>query len=201
MMPMTDTKSTRRPAARRAVALKATILAAAALMTLAWACHSPVVPTGGEADITVTSHWDVTVNVFMDGVFRFPLTYKNSAELDNVTVATHHMEAQDASTGVVVASTDLAVTDRSEYTWTIEHKARINIQSILPYTLHIYMDGVYQFDIADSENRWIIDVPLGDHFLMATRVSDGNEACSTTMHVTENQDYGWGINPGTAIGF
>jgi hypothetical protein len=180
---------------RRAAALAA----AAAVMLLAWSCKSPTAPSGGEADITVTSHWDTAVNVYMDGAFRFPLSYKESAEIDNVSVKNHVLEAKDQATGTLVASTTLEVTDKSEYTWTIEHRARINCDSIFGETLNIYMDGVYQFDLANGENHWIINVPLGNHFLMAIKASDGKEAASITMKVTENTDYGWGIHIITGV--
>lgn len=172
----------------------AALAAAAALMLLTWSCKSPTAPSGGEADITVTSHWDAPVNVYMDGAFRFPLNYKESAEIDNVSLKNHVMEARDQAAGTVVASTTIEVTDKTEYTWTIEHRARINCDSIFGETLHITMDGVFQFDLADKENRWIVNVPLGDHFLVATKTSDGKEAASITFHVTENKDYGWGIH-------
>jgi hypothetical protein len=63
-------------ASRRAGPLPAVLAVAAGLMVLAWGCKSPIAPPGGEADIIVTSHWDSRVDVYMDGVFEFPLNYK-----------------------------------------------------------------------------------------------------------------------------
>jgi len=57
--------------------------------------------------------------------------------------------------------------------------------------LKIYMDGVYQFDLVHEENRWLIDVPFGERFLKANKVSDGAEVASITIDVNENRDYSW----------
>jgi hypothetical protein len=180
-------------ASRRAGPLPAVLAVAAGLMVLAWGCKSPIAPPGGEADIIVTSHWDSRVDVYMDGVFEFPLNYKESAEIDNVTLKSHDLEARDAVTGEPVASTTIEAKGAADYDWTIEHRARINCGNGTDETLRIFMDGVFQFDLADRENRWIINVPLGSHFLKALRASDGGETASTTINVTENKDYSWGI--------
>lgn len=181
-----------RRAARRPAA--AVLAAVVAILWLSAACKSPTSPSGGEADITVTSHWSDPVDVYMDGVFKFPLNYKESAEIDNVSLEAHQMEAKSQVTGEVVAQTTVEVTETTDYTWTIEHRARINCDNAFGETLRIFMDGIFQFNLANGENRWIIDVPLGDHFLAAYKTSDGQEATSITIKVTMNTDYGWGIH-------
>ena len=147
-----------------------------------------------EADIIVASLWNDPVDVFMDGAFRFPLGYKESGEIDNVSRSTHLLEARSRVTGEVVAQKELAVSEKTNYTWTIDHRARINCANSFGETLKIFMDGIFQFDLADKENRWLIDVALGNHFLAAYKTSDGKEAASITLKVTENKDYGWAIS-------
>jgi hypothetical protein len=53
------------------------------------------------------------------------------------------------------------------------------------------MDGNYQFDLVDKENRWIIDVAMGERLLKALKASDNKEVASTTINITENKDYSW----------
>jgi hypothetical protein len=60
-------------------------------------------------------------------------------------------------------------------------------------TLKIYMDGDFQFDLANEEDRWIIDVAHGERFLKAFRASDAQEIASITIHVDENTDYSWTV--------
>jgi hypothetical protein len=171
----------------------AVLALAAGLMVLAWACKSPIAPSGGEADITITSNWDSPVNVYMDGVFKFPLNYKETAEIDDVSFQDHLLEAKDLATGEPVASTTIEVKGAEKYTWTIEHRARINCDNGTNEALRIFLDGVFQFDLADRENRWIINVTLGSHFLKALRAGDGKEIAAITLDVSENKDYAWGI--------
>jgi hypothetical protein len=181
------TRAARRPAA-------AVLAAAAVVLILSWSCKSPTSPSGGEADIVVTSHWDAPVDVFMDGTFKFPLGYKESAEIDNVSRKNHLMEAKSQVTGEVVAQTTLEVTSKTDYTWTIEHRARIDVANSVDETLKIFMDGVFQLDLVEGEDRWLIDVALGEHLLAALKASDGTQVASTTLKVTENKDYSWGIS-------
>jgi hypothetical protein len=180
-------RAARRPAA-------AVLTVAAVVLISSWSCKSPTSPSGGEADIIVLSHWSERVDVFMDGAFKFPLGYKESAEIDNVSRITHLLEARSQVTGEVVAQKELEVTENTDYTWTIEHRARINCSNSFGETLKFFMDGVFLFDLADRENRWLIDVALGDHFLAAYKASDGRQAASITIKVTEDTDYRWAIS-------
>jgi len=183
-------RSLRRAGRRRAAAI---VAAAAVILISSWSCKSPTSPEGGESDIIVISRWNDPVDIFMDGVFQFWLSYKNSAEIDNVSRTNHLMEAKSQVTGEVVALRTLEVTGKIDYTWTIEHRARINCANAFGESLRIFMDGVFQFDLAHGENRWLIDVALGDHFLAAFKIGDGKPAASITVKVTENTDYTWVI--------
>jgi hypothetical protein len=60
-------------------------------------------------------------------------------------------------------------------------------------TLKIYMDNVFQFDIQDGESRWLMDVSKTEHFLKATKASDGKEVASTSITTDENKTYTWSI--------
>jgi hypothetical protein len=129
----------------------------------------------------------------MDGTLKFAITYGNSIEIDNVSLSNHLLEAKNIQTGFVVASKTIEVTEKTDYTWTIEHIARINVLNNFGATLKISMDNQYLFDLADNENRWILDVPPGDRLLKAVNAGDGKQVASTTLRITENKDYSWTV--------
>lgn len=157
-------------------------------------CKSPTSPNGqGEADIIVYSKYDETLDIYMDGNFLFSIGYKSSIEIDNVSLEEHELEAKKINTDIVIDKETITVEEKIDYTWTIDDPPDINVTNNFGKTLKIYMDGEYQFDLVDEENRWIIDVPYGERFLKATTASDGKEVASTTIHVDENKDYSWTI--------
>jgi hypothetical protein len=157
-------------------------------------CKSPTSPNNeGEADILVYSKVSEVLDVYMDGEFQFSITYKNYKEIDNVSLETHLLEAKIKGTDTVFISESIEVEENTDYTWYMEDPADINVINDFGETLRIYMDGDYQFDIVDEENRWIIDVSWGEHLLKAYRLSDGSQAASVTIKVTEDEDYTWTI--------
>ncbi|MDH7511481.1 MAG: hypothetical protein QHH14_00870 [Clostridiales bacterium] len=157
-------------------------------------CKSPTSPNGqGEADIIVSNEYGETLDIYMDGSFKFSLRHKNSIEIDNVSLGEHELEAKIVGEETVVDSETISVEDKTKYTWTIEDPPDINVTNNFGTSLKIYMDGNYQFDLVDKENRWIIDVPYGERFLKAMRTSDEKEAASTTIKVDDNADYSWTI--------
>jgi hypothetical protein len=157
-------------------------------------CISPTSPNGqGEADIIVSNEYGETLDIYMDGVFKFSLRHKNTIEIDNVSLEDHELEAKKVGTETVIDSETITVEEKTDYTWTIEDPPDINVTNEYGTTLKIYMDGNYQFDLVDKENRWIIDVSYGERFLEAIRASDGHEAASTTIKVDDNTDYSWTI--------
>lgn len=167
---------------------------AVGLMILSFSCKSPTSPNGdGEADIIVYSKIEDSLEIYMDGKFRFSIRYKNSIEIDNVAMGIHEMKARNPKTGMVVNTETIYVTEKIDYTWTIEDPADINVTNKYGQSLKIYMDDAFVFNLANDENRWIIDVPLGEHFLRAVRISDGKQAASITMNITKNKDYFWTI--------
>ena len=169
------------------------------LLFLTFGCKSPTSPHGdGEADIIVYSRIEGVLDIYMDGSFRFSIRYKNSIEIDNVSMGIHQLKALDQKTGIVVDSETIEVIDKTDYTWTIEDPADINVINNYGQALKIYMDDNYLFDLADEEDRWIIDVSLGEHLLKAIRVRDGKQAGSKLLNITENRNYYWTISMITA---
>ena len=137
-------------------------------------CKSPTSPDGqGEADIIVVNEYGETVDIYMDGSFKFSLRHKSSIEIDNVSLEEHELEARLVGTETVIDSETITVEEKTDYTWTVEDPPDINVTNQYGATLKIYMDGNYQFDLADKENRWIMDVSYGERFLKAIKASDG----------------------------
>jgi len=173
------------------------LLALMAILAFSWVgCKSPTSPDGaGEADIVVTNDYEEgeTVDIYMDGEFKFSIGFKVTIEIDNVSLEEHTLEAKLNATGALVDSETIEVVEYTDYYWTVDDPPDIKVINQFGKTLKITMDGDYQFDLANEENRWIIDVAYGERFLKAFRASDGQEIASTTIRVDENTDYSWTV--------
>jgi hypothetical protein len=151
--------------------------------------------TTDEARIVITNNYDEgSLDIFMDGAFQFTLPDGDSKKIRNVSLDEHELQAKLTATGAQVETTTIDVTGYSDYTWTIDDPPDIKITNSYGVTLSIYLDGVYKFDIQDEEDRWLIDVSFGSHYLKATKASDGSEVASTTIDVDANKDYSWAIS-------
>jgi hypothetical protein len=146
-----------------------------------------------EARIIIDNEYGESLDIYMDGTFQFSIGHTETKKIRHVTKDEHDLEARIAGTNTVVDSTTVDVTSYTDYTWTIQDPPDINVTNNYGKTLKIYMDGNYQFDIVDKENRWIIDVAMGERMLKALKASDNKEVASTTINVTENKDYSWVI--------
>ena len=173
------------------------LLALMAILAFSWfGCKSPTSPDGeGEADIIITNDYKEgeSVDIYMDGEFKFSIGFKVKIEIDNVSLEEHKLEAKLNATGVLVGSETIEVVEYTDYFWTVDDPPDIKVINQFGQTLKIYMDGTYQFDLVDEETRWIIDVANGERFLKAFRASDGQGVASTTIRVDENTDYYWTI--------
>jgi hypothetical protein len=151
--------------------------------------------TTDEARIVVTNDYNKgSLEIVMDGIDQFTLADGDSKKIHNVSLDEHELQARLTTTGAVVDSTTIDVTGYSDYTWTIDDPPDVKITNSYGVSLKIYVDGVYQFDIQDEEDRWVIDVSFGSHFFRATKTSDDSEVASTTIDVDENKDYTWTIS-------
>ena len=105
----------------------------------------------------------------------------------------HLLEARIQGTATLVGSEEIEVENLIDYSWTIDNPPDINVTNQSGLSLRVSLDGVVMFDLADEENRWIMDVAFGERFLKATRLADGREVASITIRVEENTDYAWTI--------
>lgn len=171
------------------------LLALVAVLTSSWfSCKSPTSPGGeGEADIVVYNDYGEALDIYLDGGFKFSIGFKSTIEIDNVSLEEHTLEARINATGALVESETIEVSEYTDYAWTIDNPPDINVINQFGKALKIYLDGDYQFELSDEENRWIIDVAYGERFLKAVTASDEQEIASLTIHVDENKDYSWTI--------
>jgi hypothetical protein len=147
-----------------------------------------------EARIVVTNNYDESLDIYMDGVFQFALPDEESEKIHDVTLDEHDLEAKLTGTSTVVDSETLDVTTYTDYAWKIDDAPDINVINNYGVTLKIFMDGNYQFDVVDEEDRWIMNVSFGEHFLKALKASDDKEVASTTLDIGANNDYTWTID-------
>jgi hypothetical protein len=173
------------------------LLALMAILAFSWlGCKSPTSPGGGgEADIVITNDYEegIIVDIYMDGEFKFSLDFKMTIEIDNVSLDEHTLEARVHATDAFIDSETIDVLEYTDYYWTVDDPPDIKVINQFDKSLQIFMDGVYQFDLARKEGRWIINVAYGERFLMAVGADDGREVASTTIRVKENTDYSWTI--------
>ena len=157
-------------------------------------CKSPTSPGGqGEADIIIYNEYGEPIDIFMDGSFKFTIQHKSHIELDDVSYGEYVFVAKKANENEIIDSETILVEEDIDYTWVIDDPPDIRIYNYSGEKLEIYMDGGYQFDLEEEEDRWIIDVPYGERFLLARRKSDGSQIASITINAIENTDYVWTI--------
>jgi hypothetical protein len=144
--------------------------------------------------IVYNSYNNGSLDIYMDGVFQFTLAEDDNAKIKDVTLDEHNLEAKRTGTSTVVDDTTIDVTAYSDYTWTIDDPPDIKVTNGYGTPLKIYMDGEYKFDLENEEDRWLIDVSFGDHYLKALKASDNREVASTTIAVDGNEDYTWTIS-------
>jgi hypothetical protein len=130
----------------------------------------------------------------MDGKFQFTVEDDDDKKIRDVELDEHDMEAKLAGTGTVVDDETIDVTSYADYSWIIDDAPDIVITNNYGTALKISMDGIYQFDLAYKESRWIMDVSKAEHFLKARRVDNDKEVASVTIDVDENKDYTWTID-------
>lgn len=171
----------------------AAVAAVWGMIFLIGACSSPIMPEDGEADIVISNDYGESLEIYLNGEFLYVLDHNRSVEMDNVAFGIYRFEARDPDTGGVVASKELDVEVRSDYYWLIDDPPDIDVTNESGVALKIFMEGEYQFDLVDEENRWILDVPYGEHLLRAVRVSDDFALASITVKVEEDTDYAWTI--------
>lgn len=160
-------------------------------------CKSPESPDSGSsvsvATITITNDYGEALDIYLDGILQFMLAHEESKDIEDISLDTHRLEARKVGTDQVVDWYDFEITAVGNYFWIADDPADINVINNSGFQLKIYMDGQYQFDLADEENRWILDVSRGEYLLKADKAEDGTEYASITLEVLQNKNYTWEI--------
>ena len=161
-------------------------------------CKSPESPdeqpTDTTASLRITNDYGEAMDIYMDGVFIFVINYNEVKTIEDIPFGEHEIIGYRVNTNIQLASLKIDISSAGDYAWNIDDPADINVQNISGYALSISMDDQFLFNLADEENRWILDVTHEKHFLKANKISDGSEYASITIEVTENKDYLWTIN-------
>lgn len=188
----TDLKKNRK---RRALMIRRVALIMMGIATfMLGACKSPTsTDASGEADIIVTNDYGDAVDIYMDGEFKFTIGDKWTIEIDDVELDEHLLEAKQVDTQTIIVSDTIDVAERTDYAWTVDDPPDIDIINNTDEILRVYLDGAYQFEIGEEEDRWINDVALGERFLQAFSAATGLTVASITIKVEEYKDYTWTI--------
>jgi mRNA-degrading endonuclease HigB of HigAB toxin-antitoxin module len=161
-------------------------------------CKSPEnpddLPIDETSSIKITNDYGEDLDIYMDGVFIFVINNNETKTIEDVSIGEHQLIGNRVNTNIQLASLKIDISSVGEYTWYIDDPADINVQNFSGYDLSIYMDNEFMFNLADEENRFILDVTHEKHYLKANKISDGSEYASITIEVTENKDYLWTIN-------
>jgi hypothetical protein len=157
------------------------------------ACKTPTAPEDGEADILIYNRYGESLNIHMNGEFLWVLDDKQEVEIDNVAWGKYSFEAKRIDDSRVVNTAEFDVTEKTDYYWEIGDPADINIINSSGMAMQIFMDGTYQWELPDGEERMISDVPHGEHLLKAVRSDNGQAYASITIDIDKDLDYSWTI--------
>jgi hypothetical protein len=146
-----------------------------------------------EARILVRNNCGIAVDIYMDAVYQFFLEDKEYYYIENLTLGTHALQAKKKGTDTVLKSISAEITEKKDYTWTINSLAVITITNKYGETLSIYGDGTYQTDIDDQGTATIQSMPYGEHLFEAKRPSQTEVLASTSFEVLEDKEYTWTI--------
>jgi hypothetical protein len=172
------------------------ILAVSAILLFSsWKCNSPESSEDVmEANIIVINTSGTTVDIYLDGVFRFSVNNDASATLEKITLGVHQFQAKLKDSSTVVQEVEFDLDQSGDYEWTILGPSQLTISNSYGETLQIYSNGDYVGDIADASDITVGNVPFGTFLLEATRQSDGSVVASLSIVIDEIKEYFWTIS-------
>jgi hypothetical protein len=153
-----------------------------------------------EARIICTNNYGQVLDIYMDGNLQFTLgtattgtAADNTKKIHNVSLDEHTLQGKLAGTGTAVDEQTIDVTSYTDHSYTISAPPSINVGNNYGVALKISMDNVFLFELAHGESRWIMNVSKTEHFLKATKASDGKEVASISLTTDDNKTYSWSI--------
>jgi len=172
------------------------ILAVSAILLLSsWSCKSPESSEDiMEANIIVINTSGTTVDIYLDGVFKFSVDNDASATLEKITLGVHQFQAKLKDSAVVVQEVEFDLDQSGDYEWTILGPSKLTVSNSYGETLQISANGEYVGDIADASDITISNVPFGTFLMVATKQSDGSLVASLSIVIDEIKEYFWTIS-------
>jgi hypothetical protein len=157
-------------------------------------CKSPEDPDAEiSANIFVSNECGLAIDVYMDGVYQFPLEFLYYEVIANVSGGVYEIVAKKKGTEEVIATAMINVTASVEIWVSILYSASLKIANEYGETLNIYTNGSLQGELEDKESQVFDNVPYGEHVLEASTTSDNTLVASITINVVEEKEYTWTI--------
>jgi hypothetical protein len=164
------------------------------LMCSVVSCKSPDSPDAKiSANIFVSNECGLTIDVYMDGVFQFPIEFLYYEVIQNVPRGVYHIVAKKKDSEEVIADDIVDVYVSGEYWVSILSSASFKIINEYGETLKIYTNGSLQGELGHEESQVFDNVPYGEHNLEASKASDNTLVASTVINVVEAKEYTWKI--------
>ncbi len=165
------------------------------LLFSSWNCKSPESSTdSNEANIIVINTSGTTVDIYLDGVFKFSVDNDASVTLEKIALGVHQFEAKLKDSAVVVQSVEFDLDQSGDYEWTILGPSQLTISNSYGEALQISANGDYLGDVADAASVTIGNVPFGTFLLEAKKQADGTLVASLSIVIDEIKEYFWTIS-------
>jgi hypothetical protein len=157
-------------------------------------CKNSTTPDGDrEARLRVNNNCGISVDVYLDGVYQFFLDYKEYYFIENLTLGTHLVEAKKKETDLLLKSASAEITEKQDYTWTINSQAVMTIINNYGETISLYADGEYYEDLGNQVTASFPQIPYGEHHFEAKRPNEGEVLAKLTIEVLGDNNYTWTI--------
>ena len=156
-------------------------------------CKNATGPDFFEVDVVAYNNSGAAVDVYLDGTLKISIEAWLTGTITRVSNGTHLFDVKQKGTDVLVETVSITITENNEYTWYIDGPSSIKITNNYGQTLQLYSGNNYMGDLSDKETQSITEVPFGEHYLTAVKLSDQVVAATITITVTEVKEYVWVI--------
>jgi uncharacterized spore protein YtfJ len=181
---------------RKRRSLPALAIALVVLAAVSGSCKKN--STGPEtltASVTFSNSCGADMDVFMDGTLQFTVANGQSETITDVLAGSHSFEVRKSDTAGVLYSDTFTVTGGAAYSVTVQGAATISVTNQYGQLLRIFQNNVYIGDIGDGLTQTISRVKFNTYTMEAKLKNEDTVVASTTIVVTDVQDYPWAITP------
>jgi hypothetical protein len=157
-------------------------------------CKNSTTPDGNEeARLRINNNCGISVDVYMDGVFQFFLDYKEYYYIEDVALGTHVLEAKKKGTETLLKSVSADITEKQDYTWTINSQAVMTVTNNYGETVSLYGDDEYYEDLDSQVSASFPEIPYGEHHFEAKRPNQTEVLKEITIEILGDNNYTWTI--------